>query len=88
MLQAAESFALLGATRYASEAAARRGGPRRRRTSGQRAPRGRAAARSRELQPGEQGAGLPRIEGIDDAAIELTPREAQMVELAARGLTT
>ena len=27
------------------------------------------------------------IEGVDRAEIELTPREAQMVELAARGLT-
>jgi DNA-binding NarL/FixJ family response regulator len=30
---------------------------------------------------------VPQIEGVDDAAVELTPRKAQMVELAARGLT-
>jgi DNA-binding NarL/FixJ family response regulator len=34
-----------------------------------------------------QGARAPQIDGIDDGASELTPREAQMVELAARGLT-
>jgi hypothetical protein len=45
----------------------------------------RSAARSRELRPTEQGADR---RPIDDAAIELTPREAQMVEPAARGLTT
>ncbi len=85
MLQAAESFAAIGATRYASEAAAHAAAAFA--AEGRQDSARRAAARSRELQPSGQGAGLLRIEGIDDAAIELTPREAQMVELAARGLT-
>jgi DNA-binding CsgD family transcriptional regulator len=85
MLKAAESFAVLGASRYASEAAAHAAAAFA--AEGRQDSARRAAARSRELQPSGQGAGLPQIEGIDDAAIELTPREAQMVELAARGLT-
>jgi len=85
MLSAAESFAALGARRYASEAAAHAAAAFA--AEGRRDSARRAAAHSRELQPGGQGAGLPQIEGIDDAAIELTPREAQIVELAARGLT-
>jgi len=85
MLKAAESFAALGASRYASEAAAHAAAAYA--AEGRQDSARRAATRSRELQPTEQGAGLPQIEGIDDAAIELTPREAQMVELAARGLT-
>jgi DNA-binding NarL/FixJ family response regulator len=85
MLGAAESFAVLGASRYASEAAAHAAAAFA--AEGRQDSARRAAARSRELQPTDQGAGLPPIEGIDDAAIELTPREAQMVELAARGLT-
>ena len=85
MLQASESFAALGATCYASEAAAHAAAAFA--AEGRQDSARRAAARSRDLQPTGQGAGVPQIEGIDDAAIELTPREAQMVELAARGLT-
>ena len=85
MLKAAESFVALGASRYASEAAAHAAAAFA--AEGRQDSARRAAAHSRELQPTGQGAGLPKIEGIDDAAIELTPREAQMVELAARGLT-
>jgi DNA-binding NarL/FixJ family response regulator len=85
MLKAAESFAALGANRYASEATAHAAAAFA--AEGRQDSARRAATRSRELQPAEQGVGLQQIEGIDDAAIELTPREAQMVELAARGLT-
>jgi DNA-binding NarL/FixJ family response regulator len=85
MLNSAESFAVLGANRYASEAAAHAAAAFA--AEGRQDSARRAAAHSRELQPSGQGAGLLRIEGIDDAAIELTPREAQMVELAGRGLT-
>ena len=85
MLKAADSFAALGVTRYASEAAAHAAAAFA--AEGRQDSARRAAAHSRELQPAGQGAGQVQIEGIDDAAIELTPREAQMVELAARGLT-
>jgi len=85
MLKAAESFAALGANRYASEATAHAAAAFA--AEGRQDSARRAATRSRELQPTEQGVGLQQIEGIDDTAIELTPREAQMVELAARGLT-
>jgi DNA-binding NarL/FixJ family response regulator len=85
MLTAAESLAALGAALYASEAAAHAAASFA--AEGRQDSARRAAAQSRELQPTGQGAGPARIEGIDEAAIELTPREAQMVELAARGLT-
>jgi DNA-binding NarL/FixJ family response regulator len=40
----------------------------------------------RELDCG-QGGFLPAVRGLDDAAVTLTAREAQLVELAARGLS-
>ncbi|HET6550444.1 MAG TPA: LuxR C-terminal-related transcriptional regulator, partial [Solirubrobacter sp.] len=46
----------------------------------------RAARRMRDLDRG-QGGFLPAIPGLDDASITLTAREAQLVELAARGLS-
>jgi DNA-binding NarL/FixJ family response regulator len=47
----------------------------------------RAAARARELHVHGQGAAAPVIDGLDGSAVELTSREAQLVELARRGLT-
>jgi DNA-binding NarL/FixJ family response regulator len=47
----------------------------------------RAAARATELHALGQGGTPPRLEGLDPAATELTPREAQLVELARRGLS-
>ncbi|WCB93375.1 hypothetical protein DSM104299_02088 [Baekduia alba] len=47
----------------------------------------RAAARARELHDAEQGGTPPRLEGLGpEAAIALTAREEQLVELARRGL--
>jgi DNA-binding CsgD family transcriptional regulator len=46
----------------------------------------RAAARRRG-DGGDRGAVLPRIDGLDSTATALTRREAQLVELAARGLS-
>jgi hypothetical protein len=66
MLKAAESFAALDATRYASEAAAHAAAAFA--AEGRQDSARRAAAHSRELQPTGQGAGVPQIEGIDDAA--------------------
>jgi DNA-binding NarL/FixJ family response regulator len=47
----------------------------------------RAAARARELHVADQGWAAPVIDGLDSVAVELTPREAQIAALAARGLT-
>ncbi len=85
MLDAAETFAALGVTLYASEAAAHAAAAFA--SEGRQDSARRAAARSRELQVDGQGIEAMSIEGVDRAEIELTPREAQMVELAARGLT-
>jgi len=85
LLHAADAFAALGANRYASEAAAHASAAFA--SEGRQDTARRAAARSRELQPIEQGAQPLSIEGVDRDAIDLTPREAQMVELASRGLT-
>jgi DNA-binding CsgD family transcriptional regulator len=86
LLRAAEAFAELGAQRYAMEASAeaaevflREG----RRDSAQR-----AAARARELHAPGQGTEPPLIDGLDGTAVALTPREAQIVELARKGLTS
>lgn len=47
----------------------------------------RAAARARELHVPDQGAELPRIDGLDATATDLTPREAQLIELAREGMS-
>ena len=47
----------------------------------------RAAARVRELHAADQGGQPPVIDGLDGVASELTPREAQIAALAARGLS-
>ena len=47
----------------------------------------RAATRAGELYAMGQEGTPPRLEGIDSGAVELTPREAQIVEFARRGLT-
>ena len=47
----------------------------------------RAASRVRELHVAGQGTEPPAIDGLDGAAIQLTSREAQLVELARRGLS-
>jgi DNA-binding NarL/FixJ family response regulator len=85
LLETAEAFVVLGVNHYASEAAAHASAAFA--AEGRQDSARRAAARSRELQPAEQGAKPVSIEGVDREAIDLTPREAQLVELAARGLT-
>ena len=47
----------------------------------------RAAARCRDLHAQGSGGFMPEIRGIDADAVVLSPREAQLVDLAARGLT-
>jgi DNA-binding NarL/FixJ family response regulator len=81
LLDAAESFAAIGALLYAMEAA----------TAFLRAGRQdsarRAAARASELHQPEQGTSPPTIDGLDGTAIDLTGREAQIVDLARQGLS-
>ncbi|HEY1688788.1 MAG TPA: LuxR C-terminal-related transcriptional regulator [Solirubrobacteraceae bacterium] len=85
MLEAADAFVALGVNRYASEAAAHAAAAFA--AEGRQDSARRAATRSRELQPTQQGATPLSIEGVDRALTDLTPREAQMVDLAARGLS-
>jgi DNA-binding CsgD family transcriptional regulator len=47
----------------------------------------RAAARSRDVLPAGQGAVAPLIDGLDSLAVDLTARERQLVNYAARGLS-
>ncbi len=85
MLAASDTFQGLGARLYASESAAHASATFA--TEGRQDSARRAAARSRELQSPGQGAAETQIEGVDVATIQLTPREAQIVSLAARGLS-
>jgi ATP/maltotriose-dependent transcriptional regulator MalT len=85
LLDAAQELAALGARRFAVEAAtdaaaahladARQDSARR------------AAALARELHLDGQGLDLPAVDGLDATATALTRREAQLVGLAAEGLT-
>jgi DNA-binding CsgD family transcriptional regulator len=81
----AEEFNALGATAYAMEAAA--DGARVWLADGRMDSARRAAARARVLHVPGQGADPPVIDGLDGSATELTPREAQIAALAARGRT-
>lgn len=85
LIEAAEEMAAIGALRYAVEAASDAA------TAflsvGRQDSARRAAARARELHDPDQGAELPRIDGLDATAVELTPREAQLIELARQGLS-
>ena len=47
----------------------------------------RAAGRAHELFPDDQGGTLGPIEGLDREVVELTRREAELVELASRGFS-
>jgi DNA-binding NarL/FixJ family response regulator len=85
LLDAAEQFAAIGATAYAMEAAA--DSARVAVAAGRMDSARRSAARARELYAPQQGTDPPQIDGIDGAATELTPREAQIAALAARGRT-
>jgi DNA-binding CsgD family transcriptional regulator len=85
LLKAADEFEQIGTLRYATEAAA--DAARAFLEAGRQDSARRAAARSRELLIDGQGATLPPIEGLDGPAVELTAREAQLVELARQGLT-
>ncbi len=85
LLAAADEMAAIGARRYAVEAASDAA------TAFVASGRGdsarRAAARARELHVADQGGELPVIDGLDTTAVELTPREAQLIDLASQGLS-
>jgi DNA-binding CsgD family transcriptional regulator len=85
LIEVAEEMAAIGALRYGVEAATDAA------TAfvagGRQDSARRAAARARHLHVPEQGAELPRIDGLDVTAIDLTPREAQLVDLARQGLS-
>jgi ATP/maltotriose-dependent transcriptional regulator MalT len=85
LLQTADEMEAIGARRYATEAAAHAATAFAR--AGRQDSARRAAVRSRELHAHGQGGFAPPIEGVDTAAISLTPRETQLVDLASRGLS-
>lgn len=85
LLAAADALEAIGARRYAMEAAAEAA------TAfvneGRQESARRAAARAHGLHAPDQGTEPPKIDGLHGTAIGLTAREAQLVELAATGLT-
>ncbi len=85
LLVVADEFERIGTLRYATEAAADAA------TAFLRAGREdsarRAAVRSRELFIDGQGGSPPVIDGLTAEAIGLSPREAELVELAKQGLS-
>lgn len=85
LLVVAEEFERIGTRRYATEAAA--DAARAFLQVGRHDSARRAAARSRELFVDGQGGLQPVIDGLTGPAVELSPREAQLVELAKQGLT-
>ncbi len=85
LMQAAEEMAAIGALRYAVEAAGDAAAALL--SQGRQDSARRAAARARQLHVPDQGAELPPIDGLDAAAVDLTRREAQLVDLAREGLS-
>ena len=85
VLAVAEELAAAGVDRYAMEAAA--GAAAIFAAEGRQDSARRAAARARDLHASGQGGTPPRLGDLDPAAVELTPREAQLVDLARRGLS-
>ena len=85
LLQVAEEFEAIGATRFACECAADAAGAFA--AEGREDSARRAAARCRELHEAGHGGTLPPMQGLAGAAIALTAREAQLVDLASRGLS-
>ena len=85
LLEAADELAAIGAGRFASECAAHAAEAFT--AAGRQDSARRAAARSRELHEQGQGGVPPAIRGVDEAATALTAREAQLVDLASRGLS-
>ncbi len=85
LMAASDNFAEIGTTVYAMEAAV--DAARRFIAHGRQDSARRAAVRARELHQPDQGSEFPVIDGLDGVAVELTPREAQIAALAARGMS-
>jgi DNA-binding NarL/FixJ family response regulator len=85
LLAVADEMAAIGANAYALDAAV--GAARQFLSEGRADSARRAAIRARELYAPDQGATFPPIDGLDGVATDLTPREAQIAALAARGLS-
>jgi AAA ATPase domain len=84
LLEVVDEMQQIGALRYATEAAAHAADAFARK--GREDSARRAAARSRQLLPSGQRGLAPAMAELGDAAVALTPREAQLVQLASRGL--
>jgi DNA-binding CsgD family transcriptional regulator len=85
LMAVADEMAAIGALRYAMEAAVDAAVVFL--NAGREDSARRAAARAGELHEPSQGGVFPTIDGLDGTAIALTAREAQLVELASRGLS-
>jgi DNA-binding CsgD family transcriptional regulator len=85
LMAAAEEMAAIGALRYAVEAATDAAVALL--SQGRQDSARRASARARELHASDQGAELPPIDGLDVTAVDLTRREAQLIDLAREGLS-
>ncbi|MBV9338602.1 MAG: AAA family ATPase [Solirubrobacterales bacterium] len=85
LTEVAEEMAAIGARRYGVEAASDAAAAYL--SAGRHDSARRAAARARQLHAPDHGGELPRIDGLDATAIDLTPREVQLIELARQGLS-
>jgi len=84
LLIVVDEMEAIGALRYATEAAAHAADAFAR--HGREDSARRAAARSRELHSRGQGGVAPTMAELEDSALALTRREAQLVKLASQGL--
>ena len=85
LMRVTDELAAIGVTRYATEAAAHAAEAFA--AEGRQDSARRAVARCRELHALGEGGWLSPIRGVDADSVVLSPREAQLVDLAARGLT-
>ncbi len=85
LTEVADGFAHLGALRYATEAAAQASVAFI--NEGRQDSARRAVARARELFVDGQGGVMPAVGVLEGSAVDLTAREAQLVELARQGLS-
>ena len=85
LLAVADEMEAIGALRYAMEAAVHAASTFADAARDDSARR--AASRAQDLHDPEQGGAAPRIPGLDPTAVVLTAREAQIPDLARRGMT-